>query len=214
MTRVVLVQVSEVLSQDKCRLSLSGWFHGPSLERPPRHVEPPVPRSPHLPRDVSSGKRAHRCVQFYFTIFKGFLTILLTCVCDVCCVLITGDAAAGVGQSSVRGYFLSRADSGGVWGQLWNSAQRFSQGNFYLFFFCLNCFHFFLLDDYLSVIRRRNSGRWVKHYDWLRFSGWGEVRPIRGGMFHTSFDLLPLCALCWRACFKTSLIKCSVFVYI
>ncbi|XP_031170197.1 prolyl 3-hydroxylase OGFOD1 isoform X2 [Sander lucioperca] len=44
-------QVSEVLTQDKCRLSLSGWFHGPSLERPPRHIEPPVPRSPHLPRD-------------------------------------------------------------------------------------------------------------------------------------------------------------------
>ncbi|XP_047437253.1 prolyl 3-hydroxylase OGFOD1 [Mugil cephalus] len=44
-------QVSEVLSQDKCRLSLSGWFHGPSLERPPRHIEPPVPRSPHIPRD-------------------------------------------------------------------------------------------------------------------------------------------------------------------
>ncbi|XP_033469855.1 prolyl 3-hydroxylase OGFOD1 [Epinephelus lanceolatus] len=44
-------QVSEVLTQDKCRLSLSGWFHGPSLERPPRHIEAPVPRSPHLPRD-------------------------------------------------------------------------------------------------------------------------------------------------------------------
>uniref|UniRef100_A0A1A8PCS6 Prolyl 3-hydroxylase OGFOD1 n=2 Tax=Nothobranchius rachovii TaxID=451742 RepID=A0A1A8PCS6_9TELE len=44
-------QVSEVLSQDKCRLSLSGWFHGPTLERPPRHLEPPVPRSPHIPRD-------------------------------------------------------------------------------------------------------------------------------------------------------------------
>uniref|UniRef100_A0A3Q1C5Q0 Prolyl 3-hydroxylase OGFOD1 n=1 Tax=Amphiprion ocellaris TaxID=80972 RepID=A0A3Q1C5Q0_AMPOC len=44
-------KVSEVLSQDKCRLSLSGWFHGPSLERPSRHIEPPVPRSPHLPRD-------------------------------------------------------------------------------------------------------------------------------------------------------------------
>ncbi|XP_075996177.1 prolyl 3-hydroxylase OGFOD1 [Genypterus blacodes] len=44
-------QVSEVFSQDKCRLSLSGWFHGPGLERPPRHVEPPQPRSPHLPRD-------------------------------------------------------------------------------------------------------------------------------------------------------------------
>ncbi|XP_077374713.1 prolyl 3-hydroxylase OGFOD1 isoform X2 [Festucalex cinctus] len=44
-------QVSEVLSQDKCRLSLSGWFHGQSLERPPRHIEPPVLRSEHLPRD-------------------------------------------------------------------------------------------------------------------------------------------------------------------
>ncbi|XP_018523589.1 prolyl 3-hydroxylase OGFOD1 [Lates calcarifer] len=44
-------QVSEVLSQEKCRLSVSGWFHGPSLERPPRHIEPPIPRSPHLPRD-------------------------------------------------------------------------------------------------------------------------------------------------------------------
>ncbi|KAM4593543.1 prolyl 3-hydroxylase OGFOD1 isoform 3-T3 [Odontesthes bonariensis] len=44
-------QVSEVLSQDKCRLSLSGWFHGPSLERPPRHIEPPIPRNPHLPKD-------------------------------------------------------------------------------------------------------------------------------------------------------------------
>lgn len=44
-------QVSEILTQDKCRLSLSGWFHGPSLERPPRHIEAPIPRSPHLPRD-------------------------------------------------------------------------------------------------------------------------------------------------------------------
>ncbi|KAM3626267.1 uncharacterized protein V6R79_026041 [Siganus canaliculatus] len=44
-------QVSEVLTEDKCRLSLSGWFHGPSLERPPRHTQAPVPRSPHLPRD-------------------------------------------------------------------------------------------------------------------------------------------------------------------
>ncbi|XP_017296351.1 prolyl 3-hydroxylase OGFOD1 isoform X2 [Kryptolebias marmoratus] len=44
-------QVSEVLSEDKCRLSLSGWFHGPPLERPPRHAEPSIPRSPHVPRD-------------------------------------------------------------------------------------------------------------------------------------------------------------------
>ncbi|CAL9701824.1 unnamed protein product [Knipowitschia caucasica] len=46
-------QVSEVLSRDKCRLSLSGWFHGLSLERPPRYIEPPVMRNPHLPRDES-----------------------------------------------------------------------------------------------------------------------------------------------------------------
>uniref|UniRef100_A0A3P9MX15 2-oxoglutarate and iron-dependent oxygenase domain containing 1 n=1 Tax=Poecilia reticulata TaxID=8081 RepID=A0A3P9MX15_POERE len=44
-------QVSEVLSQDKCRLSLSGWFHGPTLERPPRFKEPSILKHPHLPRD-------------------------------------------------------------------------------------------------------------------------------------------------------------------
>ncbi|KAL1007289.1 hypothetical protein UPYG_G00084580 [Umbra pygmaea] len=44
-------QVAEVLSEDKCRLSLSGWFHGPSVERPPRHMEASLARSPHLPRD-------------------------------------------------------------------------------------------------------------------------------------------------------------------
>ncbi|XP_033841769.1 prolyl 3-hydroxylase OGFOD1 isoform X1 [Periophthalmus magnuspinnatus] len=44
-------QVSEVLSKEKCRLSLGGWFHGQSLERPPRYTEPPVTRNPHIPRD-------------------------------------------------------------------------------------------------------------------------------------------------------------------
>ncbi|XP_047218342.1 prolyl 3-hydroxylase OGFOD1 [Girardinichthys multiradiatus] len=44
-------QVSEVLSQDKCRLSLSGWFHGHSLERLPRFKEPSILKHPHLPRD-------------------------------------------------------------------------------------------------------------------------------------------------------------------
>ncbi|XP_071973713.1 prolyl 3-hydroxylase OGFOD1 [Engystomops pustulosus] len=44
-------QVSEVLSEDKCRLSVSGWFHGSSLERPPRYLDPPPIRNPHLPRD-------------------------------------------------------------------------------------------------------------------------------------------------------------------
>ncbi|XP_066205432.1 prolyl 3-hydroxylase OGFOD1 [Saccopteryx leptura] len=44
-------QVSEVLSEEKSRLSISGWFHGPSLTRPPNYFEPVVPRSPHIPQD-------------------------------------------------------------------------------------------------------------------------------------------------------------------
>ncbi|XP_057566608.1 prolyl 3-hydroxylase OGFOD1 isoform X3 [Hippopotamus amphibius kiboko] len=44
-------QVSEVLSEEKSRLSISGWFHGPSLTRPPTYFEPLVPRSPHIPQD-------------------------------------------------------------------------------------------------------------------------------------------------------------------
>ncbi|KAM6057690.1 prolyl 3-hydroxylase OGFOD1 [Chlamydotis macqueenii] len=44
-------QVSEVLSEDKCRLSVSGWFHGASIVRPPRHIEAPLPRSPHIAYD-------------------------------------------------------------------------------------------------------------------------------------------------------------------
>ncbi|XP_053808469.1 prolyl 3-hydroxylase OGFOD1 [Vidua macroura] len=43
-------QVSEVVSQ-KCRLSVSGWFHGPSVARPARHIEAPLARSPHIPYD-------------------------------------------------------------------------------------------------------------------------------------------------------------------
>ncbi|XP_076988608.1 prolyl 3-hydroxylase OGFOD1 [Tamandua tetradactyla] len=44
-------QVSEVLSEEKSRLSVSGWFHGPSLTRPPNYFEPLIPRSPHIPQD-------------------------------------------------------------------------------------------------------------------------------------------------------------------
>ncbi|KAI4872983.1 hypothetical protein NFI96_023671 [Prochilodus magdalenae] len=46
-------QVAEVLTEGKCRLSLSGWFHGPSLLRPPRYIEPPIPRHTHTLRDES-----------------------------------------------------------------------------------------------------------------------------------------------------------------
>ncbi|XP_024607265.1 prolyl 3-hydroxylase OGFOD1 isoform X2 [Neophocaena asiaeorientalis asiaeorientalis] len=44
-------QVSEVLSEEKSRLSISGWFHGPLLTRPPTYFEPLIPRSPHVPQD-------------------------------------------------------------------------------------------------------------------------------------------------------------------
>ncbi|XP_078067238.1 prolyl 3-hydroxylase OGFOD1 [Mustelus asterias] len=44
-------QVSEVLSEGKCRLSVSGWFHGPSLERPPRYIESFPPRLPYFASD-------------------------------------------------------------------------------------------------------------------------------------------------------------------
>uniref|UniRef100_V9KLK0 Prolyl 3-hydroxylase OGFOD1 n=1 Tax=Callorhinchus milii TaxID=7868 RepID=V9KLK0_CALMI len=44
-------QVSEVVSEGKCRLSVSGWFHGPSLERPPRYIESLSPRHQHIACD-------------------------------------------------------------------------------------------------------------------------------------------------------------------
>lgn len=50
---VLLLQVSEVLSEEASRLSISGWFHGPPLTRPPTYFEPLIPRNPHIPQDVS-----------------------------------------------------------------------------------------------------------------------------------------------------------------
>ncbi|KAG8437670.1 hypothetical protein GDO86_008396 [Hymenochirus boettgeri] len=44
-------QVSEVLCEGRCRLSISGWFHGCSLERPPRCLDHLPVRSPHIPHD-------------------------------------------------------------------------------------------------------------------------------------------------------------------
>ncbi|XP_059145814.1 prolyl 3-hydroxylase OGFOD1-like [Physella acuta] len=40
-------QVAEVLSQDKTRLSISGWFHGTPVTRPPVYVEPLPPALPY-----------------------------------------------------------------------------------------------------------------------------------------------------------------------
>ncbi len=45
-------QVAEVLSQDKIRLSVNGWFHGPPVERPQRYIEPARPRRPYVQLEV------------------------------------------------------------------------------------------------------------------------------------------------------------------
>ncbi|ELU03649.1 hypothetical protein CAPTEDRAFT_166954 [Capitella teleta] len=42
-TEVSHHQVSEVLSQDKTRLSVNGWFHAPPVPRADRYVEPQLP---------------------------------------------------------------------------------------------------------------------------------------------------------------------------
>ncbi|NXI58946.1 OGFD1 hydroxylase, partial [Chloroceryle aenea] len=44
-------QARSFLSREKCRLSVSGWFHGPSVARAARRAEAPLPRSPHVPCD-------------------------------------------------------------------------------------------------------------------------------------------------------------------
>lgn len=35
-------QVSEVLQDERFRVSISGWFHGPPIERPPLYIEKPI----------------------------------------------------------------------------------------------------------------------------------------------------------------------------
>ncbi|OQR67131.1 2-oxoglutarate and iron-dependent oxygenase domain-containing protein 1-like [Tropilaelaps mercedesae] len=40
-------QVAEVITEDKIRHSLVGWFNGPPFERPPHYEEPPLSVAPH-----------------------------------------------------------------------------------------------------------------------------------------------------------------------
>ena len=44
-----LFKVSEILTPDKTRLSVNGWFHGPNVPRNPRYVEPRLKLYPHIP---------------------------------------------------------------------------------------------------------------------------------------------------------------------
>lgn len=59
-------------------------------------------------------------------------------------VCTTGISASGVGKSGLPGHLLSRADSTKFWGQLWNSAQRFSEGESQPFLPRLVWIHMFL----------------------------------------------------------------------
>ena len=36
-----------MLTEDKSRLSINGWFHGPPIKRPPPYIEKPLPLKPH-----------------------------------------------------------------------------------------------------------------------------------------------------------------------
>lgn len=49
----LLLQVAEVVSSTKTRLSVNGWFHGPPAPRPSPYKEPLLPMHPPLPLDVS-----------------------------------------------------------------------------------------------------------------------------------------------------------------
>ena len=49
---ILYVKVAEVLSKDKTRLSINGWFHGPIEPRPPRFIEPARPLHPYVNMEV------------------------------------------------------------------------------------------------------------------------------------------------------------------
>lgn len=70
-------QVSEVLSEEKSRLSISGWFHGPSLTRPPNYFEPLIPRSSHIPQDVRINACCRDSYLRSFTLWFVFLLMKL-----------------------------------------------------------------------------------------------------------------------------------------
>lgn len=45
--------MEEVLTEDKTRLSISGWFHGPRIDRPSPYVEAPPTASQSVSIEVS-----------------------------------------------------------------------------------------------------------------------------------------------------------------
>ena len=54
-TPISFHQVAEVLSKEKTRLSIGGWFHGTTLPRPPKYKEPYLKLM--SPKSISEGNK-------------------------------------------------------------------------------------------------------------------------------------------------------------
>ena len=50
----LILQVSEVLSSSKTRLSVNGWFHGPPVDRPSPYIEAAPVLSRPIPAEVGA----------------------------------------------------------------------------------------------------------------------------------------------------------------
>lgn len=52
-------QVAEILAESKDRLSISGWFHGENIRRPPPYIEPPLPATEFSFTDTEQSEAAN-----------------------------------------------------------------------------------------------------------------------------------------------------------
>ena len=57
-------QVSEIICSDKTRLSIGGWFHGKSPNRPPKYIEEP----PKLIQPISISEGLKQKLSFIYEI--------------------------------------------------------------------------------------------------------------------------------------------------
>ena len=61
-------QVAEVLSPDKTRLSVHGWFHGPLVPRLERYREPAIALHPYINMEVRDNEwKLGKKIMFTFT---------------------------------------------------------------------------------------------------------------------------------------------------
>ena len=69
------LQVSEVVNPDKCRLSVNGWFHGPSVPRPPPYIEPRHALAPHVNIEVWQNKEKFSIISC-FIVLQSWISCL------------------------------------------------------------------------------------------------------------------------------------------